>query len=255
VLKFALFLAGRFEKMKRKRNYIFWSCATVLLSTAISNAAILQVSDIQITCPGVFFTYTSGTGTLNLNKSVIGLLKLQGSSTYDFSISSAVLSFTDALIQDTSSGGYARGLFAGGRTMSLTGTIKYTSTGTTVYSGTIFSALMTIDSTGTWVLAESPSSAINGNVEFNTDTNIGLGSGISFGSDILKFGSFRGDFAFKGLQPNPSRFAVTQNLIGTASTLQLTAIPEPASIIMFVAAIATLRLKKNKNLINYTLEE
>ncbi|MEN6386467.1 MAG: PEP-CTERM sorting domain-containing protein [Phycisphaerales bacterium] len=231
--------------MRKKRNYLFRASATfVLVISAIANSAILQVSDIQITCPGAFYSYASGTGGLNINRTVIGLLELHGAATYDYSISNGNVTITSALVQDTSSGGLARGTFAGGRTMTLTGTITHTATATTIYTGTIFSALMTIDSTGTWILAESPSLAINGSVEFNPNTTVGLGAGIAYGGNVLKLGAFRSDFSFKGLQPNPTKFNVTQTLMGTASTIQITAIPEPASLLMFVTALGALRIKK-----------
>ncbi|OHB49845.1 MAG: hypothetical protein A2Y10_09475 [Planctomycetes bacterium GWF2_41_51] len=212
----------------------------------MADAAILNVSDIQIACPGVFYSYSGSSGNLNLNLSFTGLLKIENES-YDYSISSAKIIMSSALVQDTSSSGYASGLFSGGRTMTITGTIKHTPTNTTVYTGTILAATMDIDSTETWTLTESPSLAINGNVDFTPDTTFGLGSGINFGSDIIKIGSFRSDFAFKGLMSNPTRFNTNQTLMGVSSTVQITAIPEPVSFIIFATAALALRFKKNNN--------
>jgi len=209
-----------------------------------ADAAVLQVSDIQIACPGSFYTYSSGSGNLNLNLSFTGLLKLEGDESYNYSISNANIILSSTLVQDTSSSGYASGLFQGGQTLTITGTIKNISTGATVYTGTILAATMDIDSTETWTLTESPSLAINGNVDFNPNTATGLGSGITLGSDILKIGSFRSDFAFKGLMTNPAKFATAQTLMGISSTVQITAIPEPASIFLFAATLLAFRVKR-----------
>ncbi len=231
---------------RTRKLYIVAICTlAVLFLCAGANAAVLYVSDIQISNPGTFYSYASGTGTLNLNSAVTGLFKLTGES-YNYSLTNASISMSSALVQDTSTGGYASGLFSGGQTITITGTIKYTPTNTTVYTGTILAATMCIDSSCEWILTESTSGAINGNVNFTPSTTVGLGNGITFGSDVLKIGNFRSDFAFKGLLSNPTKFAATQTLRGVASTIQMTAIPEPTSIAIFVVSLVTLGLKKSK---------
>jgi hypothetical protein len=237
-------LVREVEKMDRTRKlYTVALCiAAVLFACAGVNASVLNVSDIQISNPGTFYSYAAGTGNLSLNSSITGLLKLTGES-YNYSITNATINMSSALVQDTSTGGLAIGLFSGGQTITITGTINYTPTNTTVYTGTILAATMYIDSSGTWKLAES-TGAINGNVNFVPTTTVGLGSGITFGSNVLKIGNFRSDFAFKGLIPNPTKFAATQTLKGVASTIQMTAIPEPASIALFVLSLVTLGIKK-----------
>ncbi|GEM_PF-6902203 len=228
----------------RKLYTIALCTVAVLFSCAFVNASVLNVSDIQISNPGTFYSYASGTGSLNLNSSIAGLIKLEGSSAYTYSISNATINMTSALVQDTSAGGLASGLFAGGSTITITGTIKHTPTNTTIYTGTILVATMCIDSSCQWVLTESTSGAINGNIDFITSKTAGLGSGITFGGDTLKVGNFRSDFAFKGLIPNPTKFAATQTLRGVASTIQMTAIPEPASTALFLLSLAALRIKR-----------
>jgi hypothetical protein len=215
-----------------------------IFACAYANAAILNVSDIQISNPGTFYSYASGTGSLNLNSAVSGLIRLDGQSLYNYSITGATINITSALVQDTSTGGLASGLFEGGRTITITGTIKHIPTNTTIYTGTILAATMCIDSGCQWILIESTSGAINGNVDFIPSKTVGLGSGIAFGGDTLKLGNFRSDFAFKSIIPNPTKFAATQTLRGLASTIQMTAIPEPVSAAMFAMALAALRIKK-----------
>ncbi|MCE5341626.1 MAG: PEP-CTERM sorting domain-containing protein [Planctomycetaceae bacterium] len=227
----------------RKLYTVALCIAAVLFACAGVNASVLNVSDIQISNPGTFYSYASGTGSLSLNSSITGLLKLTGES-YNYSFTNASISMSSTLVQDTSTGGLANGLFSGGQTITITGTIKYTPTNTTVYTGTILAATMCIDSSCQWILTESTSGAINGNVNFIPLTTVGLGSGITFGSNVLKIGDFRSDFAFKGLLTNPTKFATTQTLRGVASTIQITAIPEPTSIAIFVLSLVTLGLKK-----------
>ena len=229
----------------RKKTRIVTAGAVVLLYVCIfANATILQVSDIQIACPGTFYKYTSGSGGLTMNLSCTGLLKLEGDTTYNYSLSSAKIIISSALVTDTSSGGYASGLFQGGQTITITGTITDKTTSTVVYTGTILVATMDISSSQTWSLVESASTAINGGVDFNPSTTVGLGSGITYGSDVLKIGAFSSYFSFKSLMTDPTKFAATQTLMGTSSTVQLTAIPEPASILMFVSALLALRIKR-----------
>lgn len=230
---------------RMRKLYIFkLFVAAVFFTYTYAHASILNVADIQISNPGTFYSYASGAGSLILNSSVSGLIRLDGQSSYNYSISNATINLTSALVQDTSTGGLASGLFAGGRTLTLTGTIKHTPTNTTIYTGTILAAVMCIDSSCQWILTESTSGAINGNVNFIPSTAVGLGSGITFGGDVLKLGNFRGDFAFKNIIPNPTKFAAAQTLRGLSSTIQMTAIPEPISAVLFTMALIALRTKK-----------
>jgi len=221
------------------------SVVVVLCASIIANASILYVSDLQFTNPGKFYSYASGAGNLSLASGYSSIMKLSNDEVWNYSISGGAISLSSTLVQDISSGGYAKGRFATGRTVTVTGTLKYKPTGESIYTGTIISATMD-EPNATWILAESPSLAINGSAEFAIDTTVGLGSGIVFGSDTIKMGQFRIDFAFKSVTPNPSKFNVAQNLISTSNTFNIVAIPEPATILMLSTAALALRIRKFK---------
>lgn len=228
----------------KKMKILTVSVAVVLCASIGANATNLYVSDIQLTDPGKFYSYSSGVGDLNLPANCSGLMKLEEEEVWNYSLTSCKIYMTSALVQDISSGGYAAGRFATGRTMTITGTLKYQ--GTSFYTGTILVATMD-EPNATWVLAESVSLAINGSAEFAPNTTQGLGSGIAYGSDTLKIGHFRTDFAFKGVTPNPSNFVTAGSLMGTASTIQMVAIiPEPATILLLSTAALALRIRKFK---------
>ncbi|MGA2914736.1 MAG: PEP-CTERM sorting domain-containing protein [Sedimentisphaerales bacterium] len=233
-----------YKGVGKKMKILTASVVVALCASIAANASILYVSDLQLTNPGKFYSYASGAGSLSLSPGFSGIMKLEEEAVWNYSISGTI-SLSSALVGDISSGGYAKGLFATGRIVTITGTIKYIPTNTSIYTGTIISATMD-EPDATWVLAESPSSAINGSAEFATNTTLGLGSGIAHGSDILKIGHFRIDFAFKSVSPNPSVFNTTQNLISSSNTLQITAIPEPATILLLSTAALALRIRKFK---------
>lgn len=230
----------------KKTNVLAIGAAVVLCTCILTQAAILQIEDIQLGIPGYFYAYSGGVGTLSLPASrTVGSMRLVGGA-YDYSITNYTASMSSLLVQDTSSSGWASGNFQGGRTLTVTGDIKYKPTNTVIYSGTILVANMTINAAQTWMLQENHYTyAINGSVDFLPDTTIGLGQGIVQGTDVLKMGLFGGNFSFKIPSPNPTNFSVTR-IMGTTSTIQLTAIPEPATITLFTIAALALRIRKKK---------
>lgn len=239
------------EKEARKRNRRVTASIAVLLCTCMwADAAVLYFEDIQLALTPVaftFYTYSSGSGNLNLSQlSCTGpTLRLWNEGYGDYTISSGKISISSALVQDTSSGGWASGEFQGGRTLTLTGKLKYK--GTQFYDGPIIVANMAINSDQTWLFHELGSpSTIEGTVYFDPDATQGLGYGIAHGSDILKIEQFKLDFSFKGLTSNPVNFS-TGNIgcgVGSASVIQITAMtPEPTTMVLFTIAALAFRMR------------
>ena len=233
--------------VRKKTERLAIGVAIVCLCACVgANATILHVQDVQLATPGQFYTYSAGSGSLlfsNKSISVQTLIFDDGSS--DYSITSAKLTLSSALVTDTSSNNIASGLFQGGGILTLTGTLK-TKSGITILpaNSTLLVANMDITSSQTWLLQELPATTINGTVYFSPNTTVGLGMGVVYGNDTLKLDQFRLDFSFKGLSPNPNNFT-TGNISGTSSTIGIEAIPEPSTILLFTtAALAAFRIKK-----------
>ena len=240
------------EKGARKKTIkvaigaaIVFLCACV----GVNAATMLDVNAMQISIPGQFYSYSEGSGSLNFSGkscSVQTLVFGDGSSNY--SITGAKLTFSSALVTDTSQDYMASGLFQGGGTLTLTGGLKYKPTGEIILlaNSTLFVADMSITSDETWLLHELPATTINGSIYFTPDTTVGLGMGITYGTDTLRLEKFRFDFSFKGLSPNPDDFS-TSNISGTTSTIGLAAIaPEPATVFLFTMAALAFRINKKK---------
>jgi hypothetical protein len=210
---------------------------------------MLDVNAMQLSIPGLFYSYSAGSGSLNFSGkscSVPTLVFADGSSNYG--ITGAKLTFSSALVKDTSQGYMASGLFQGGGTLTLTGGLKYKPTGEILLpaNSTLIVADMRITSDETWLLHELPATTINGSIYFTPDTTVGLGMGITYGTNILRLERFRLDFSFKGLSPNPDDFS-TGNISGTTSTIGIAAIaPEPATVFLFTMAALAFRINNKK---------
>jgi hypothetical protein len=240
------------EKGARKKTREVAICAAIVFLCACVgvNATTLDVNAMQISIPGQFYSYSAGSGSLNFSSrscSVPTLVFADGSSNY--SITGAKLTFSSALVTDTSQDYMASGLFQGGGTLTLTGGLKYKPTGEIILpaNSTLVVANMRITSDETWLLQELPATTINGSIYFSPDTTVvGLGMGITYGTDTLRLENFRLDFSFKGLSPNPNDFS-TGNISGTTSTIGIAATaPEPATVFLFTIAALAFRINKKK---------
>jgi hypothetical protein len=190
--------------------------------TAVDNVYMAFGSNIKY--------YTGATQQLGFT-SAVASGKLQSAATptpgtYDYLITNATFTFyPDLLKTDMSSGGIAKGAFAGGGSITLTGNIKQISTGTIIYSNqTLLTADMSISSLQTWNLEEQGSYMI-GSVYF---TPVG---GVLHDGTLLNMGDFR--LAFKALPTvNPSNFSTDQTCMTTGIEITAVPVPEPATLMV-----------------------
>ncbi|MBN1457539.1 MAG: PEP-CTERM sorting domain-containing protein, partial [Sedimentisphaerales bacterium] len=180
---------------------------------------------------------------------IVGNIQTVGASGYDYGLSATVNVDNCNLVDDNSSGGWAEGEFAGGAIISLVGDLWDVSTPGTLLidDGVILQAQMVLTSSQTWTLSEVGGDPrdIDGTMDF-IPTNGGLNSGIDLGNgDSLVIGNFRADFGFPNTQPvDPTSFGAI-SYFAMASTLQMTAIPEPSTVVLLsIGALGFLRKRR-----------
>lgn len=177
-----------------------------------------------------------------------GILRLDGATTYDYGISGTITITRSDLVLDTSSGGQASGIFAGGLSvLTINGSLFDRSAPTvSLYTGDILVATM-VDQD--WLLEEPDPQDITGNAFF-TPTSGGLYDGIDLGGeDILSIGDLRADLSFNTgfsvFGTDPVDFDTTSHT-GLVSNIQIVPVPEPCTLILLsLGGLCVLRTKKN----------
>jgi hypothetical protein len=225
------------------------------VATANLGAATVYVEDIQLPC-GVFWWYIHTGGESgyvdidNHNPGLDGQLRTFGSApgVYDYRIEDFFVSVTNAnLFEDYSSGNVARGRFTGGGQIILSGTVVSKADTNDTYSGTILVADMVITDAETWNIIDDGYDNFSGTIEELNPTDGGLNSGINVGDVNLKMGSFQANFAFNGGEIGEIMDFSTQNILSMLGTqIEITAIPEPASVLIFTFGTGILVVKRKK---------
>jgi len=245
--------------MKKLNLYVILAVAAMALGSNVLGG-VLQVEDITISMGAPTF-YTQASGFAIDSSAITADIRLFGASDYEYRINNTSVSVTACqLINDNSSGGFAEGDFAGGGTLTVTGDLVEVladgSDGAIYATGiTILEAVMVKDSTETWALVEDSSqpmpvpNRLGASVDF-TPSNGGLNAGINVGNgDILKIDEFNCGFSFTNVMTTPPITSVENFsemfMIGTQTSLQIRAIPEPCSILlMAVGGVGLLRNRK-----------
>ena len=239
--------------MKRFRKRICLSIALLLLAVSVhASASIAYIEDITLSMPGTWFYTSTGGFAVDDMPAITADLRVFGAAEYDYRIDDAVVTVTHCALQWTNpTGSIAEGEFAGGATLTVTGILIEKSTGTayTNIGDTIFEAEMVLSSSERWTLVEDASlpSRFGASVDF-TPSDGGLNAGIAVGGeDVLKLDSFNCGISATNVQPyDPSNFgASVPFMIGPDFKLQITAVPEPCTILlMSFGGIALLRNRK-----------
>jgi hypothetical protein len=176
--------------------------------------------------------------------SMFGIASTTTSEAFDYMFIGTIAITPANLLQDQSSGGMAKGKFAGGAIMTIEGDLFIMSTGAPIITGgTILIAQM---SSNPWYLEEmlsppAPVNKIRGSAFFTT-----IGGGLYNGnnSEGLTLPGFRADFTFPGVTPAIANFGST-SYSSSEPSIQ-TVIPEPASLSLFcLAALAFIRNRKS----------
>ncbi|MGD0784553.1 MAG: hypothetical protein ABR969_01930 [Sedimentisphaerales bacterium] len=241
---------------KRRRSVVAFIAILLCICTSV-HATVLHIQDVTLSLgipisPLTFYTYASGSGSLNLPNVTVGQLTLDlaeiPGGTGGYSISGVKATISSSLIEDTSLDGLASGNFQGGGQLVVTGTLRHDGTAITSANTRLIVANMAISSSETWALGELAGTPItlDGSIQF-LPTAEGLGLGIVHGSDTLKIDNFRADFTFMFVGPDPSVLNTDQSLAGTGSTIQIVAMaPEPATVFLFTMAALAFRINKKK---------
>ena len=200
---------------------------------SVASAGVVNVGDIALTMPNTMFYQggiQGGTFAVNTQMPVFGSLRTADSLGYDYQIINAVVNTTpSSRLQDTSSNGMASGDFAGGVTLTITGQLMEISTGN-VYAAMPLLAADIVPNGPVWTMQET---ANTGELDISAIFRAfgGLGAGIAVGNgDVLVIGEFRADFSFGFLSENPINLSGSAPLTSNLATLQITAIPEPATL-------------------------
>lgn len=222
---------------------------TVVLAAGTLNAGILFVEDIQLTLDSPVFYQGGSPGNFQLNSVGIvasnGLLRVGGAAGFDYGITGTITVTSSALVNDNSVGGVASGDFAGGSTLTINGDLVDLSDSSVKASGILLEAVM---DAGTWVLEEWIPLDIRGNTVFNI-TGGALNSGVDIGGgDTLVINDFQSVFSFVtgfgAFGVDPVNFGET-SYSGVISNVQITAVPEPSTLMLLsLAGIAVLRKSK-----------
>lgn len=225
--------------MKRVNRLRLLACALCVSLAGTSAFSGVAVTNVAITLSPNLKYYTGGTTRQLGFTSAVATGDLQSvatpvAGTYDYQILNASLVFqADSLVTDQSAAGIAKGQFAGGGTITLTGDLKNKATNTIVYSNQVLlTANMTIPSSQTWALQEQ-ASYVMGSVYFDPS------GGVLYTGSLLNIGQFR--LALSALPTiNPTSFAADQKSLVTR--VELVAAPEPATLAFI--AIGTILLRK-----------
>ncbi|MDD5134727.1 MAG: PEP-CTERM sorting domain-containing protein [Phycisphaerae bacterium] len=173
---------------------------------------------------------------------LFGIVSTTTSEDYDYMFDGSISITPATLLEDQSSGGWAKGKFAGGSIMTIQGNLfnLYTEE-YVVTEDTILVAQMSSDP---WYLEEmisppAPVNKIRGSASFST-TGGKLFNGDN--SEGLTLRDFRADFTFPGTTPAIANFGSTSY---SSSDPSIQTVPEPASISLFcLAVLAVMRKRK-----------
>jgi len=236
----------------KRMHAIFLVAVIVLGGVVATHGASIPVQDITISFGMVPFYQGGIPGYFQVpnSSSVIANLQTLGASGFDYGISANVTVTPCYLESNAGSGSLALGNFYGGATMTITGNLwNVADPGTLIVSnGVILQATMVPTSAQTWVLSEDAGlpGNLDASVYFTPSGSEGLSSGIELANgDKLVIGGFRADFGFPNIMPfDPSSFGTT-GYMAIGSTLQMTAIPEPATLLLLaIGGLSVMRIKR-----------
>jgi hypothetical protein len=236
-----------------KRTNILALCAavfvTLVLITSFSNANLV-IADMEINLDPTDW-YDGPSEQFQLNSAGIpgypasilyGIARAATSEDYEYMFVGTIAITPANLLLDESSGGLAKGKFAGGATMTIVGDLfnMYT-TEYIITNDTILVAQM---SSEPWYLEElesppAPVNKIRGSAFFST-----IGGKLFDGNNSigLTLYSFRADFTFPGVTPAIANFGSTSY---SCSEPTIQTVPEPASMSLFcLAVLAVIRKRK-----------
>jgi hypothetical protein len=174
-----------------------------------------------------------------------GLISTTTSANYDYQFNGTVSITPANLLQDQTveNGGWAKGVFAGGSTITITGSLWNSATPGTliINSGTILTAQMPSDS---WYLEELPSPPAPANrvrgSAFFSPTGGGLYNGNN--SAGLTLYGFRADYTFASTTPAVTNFSSANSYSCSSPKIQI--VPEPVSMVFFSMVALLLAYKR-----------
>jgi len=228
---------------------------SILLFAVSLSQANLIIDDMQINLMTTKF-YNKTTQEFQLTYSTLsspaiiltGLISTTGSSSYEYQFNGTVSITTADLVEDqtVANGGWAKGVFAGGSIMTITGSLWNISTNEyLITNGTILTAQMP---STTWYLEEmvsppAPTNRVRGSASFNPTGGVLYNGNNSAGLTLL---SFRADYTFASTTPTVTNFSSTNSYSSSSPKIQI--VPEPASLSLFcLAALAFVNRRKSKN--------
>jgi hypothetical protein len=245
-------------KIDIKKFALLFTTVLFLGICSHASASIVWVEDITFTVGGGEVYNSSDGFKINASPGALTFadMRVAGATEYDYSVvlSTAVLTFTPCALQlpDQSSGGVAKGNFAAGARLTVTGDLIPHGGGQAYAEGiTILEAVMVKDETETWIIQEDAvaNGNFDGSADFNpvvaTDLGKSLYDGIDLGNgDELRIGDFDCDVSFVGLFPaNPGDFS--EGITAMNIELRISAVPEPCTILlMAVGGCCVLRKKR-----------
>lgn len=221
--------------MRSRGNYLIGGVFLIILCviSVNSQAATVEVEDIQLPLPIAWWYNWAGGGYLHITNAPTSgaLLRTVGAGGYNYVIEATVTLTPTYLVNDLSSGGDAYGEFQGGATLTVTGDLKDKDTG--IYYATNETLLVATMALDNWDVMEDGYEYFDGSAFF-TPTNGGLNTGIAVGGgNVLTIGDFRADFSFNpALGMPPVNNFESANILGMANTVQITAVPEPATVLL-----------------------
>lgn len=212
----------------------------IILLLVSPSFATLIIDDIQITLSSSTW-YKGATKTFQLNlvgtnnpaMIAVGLISLLGTANYDYGFNGTITITPSSLLEDQTAqnGGWAKGKFAGGSTLTITGSLWNVATPSIkiINNATIITALMPSDA---WYLEElvsppAPANRVRGSGSFSP-----IGGGLYQGnnSEGLVLYNFRADYTFASVSPVITNFNTTSY---TCSSPKIQIVPEPASLSLF----------------------
>ena len=240
-------------RCSKNAGLVFLAVYFLVICTHASGA-IISVQDVSMSFPVAYFYEGGSPGYFHLTNTstVVGNLQSFGSPVYDYAFDASVTVTHSNLKENTGTGVWAEGSFYGGATLTITGDLWAVDDESTllVDNGTILEAVMVLDATETWVLSEIGGNPgdLDASVDFNPSGASGLNAGIDLlNGDELVIGDFRADFGFPGVMPmDPSSFGMI-DYFAISSTLQMTAVPEPATLVLLaIGGLSVVRRKRKE---------